>query len=102
MQEFNSINQLISRSETEQKSIADIMIAQEMETSGLSYDDIYKQMEYNLDTMENAVKEGLEGVESTTGLTGGDAVKMRRYIESGRGLSGDLTLHAIMNAVSTN
>ncbi|OFO50959.1 L-serine ammonia-lyase, iron-sulfur-dependent, subunit alpha [Nosocomiicoccus sp. HMSC059G07] len=102
MQEFNSINQLISRSETEQKSIADIMIAQEMETSGLSYDDIYKQMEYNLDTMENAVKEGLEGVESTTGLTGGDAVKMRRYIESGRGLSGNLTLHAIMNAVSTN
>lgn len=52
--------------------------------------------------MESAVAEGLKGVHSTTGLTGMDAVKMQKYIDSGKGLSGELNLLAIANAVSTN
>ena len=59
------------------------MIQQEMENTGQSYLDVYNLMKIN-ETMENAVKEGIEGVNSTTGLTGMDAVKMAKYIESGR------------------
>lgn len=102
MNEFSSINQLISKAESQGKSVADIMIDQEVKTSGLSYEKVWQKMERNLSTMKSAVEEGVEGVESTTGLTGGDAFKMKRYIESGRGLSGNLTLHAICYAVSTN
>src|SRR5699024_12257701 len=78
------------------------MIKQEVKTSGLSYEKVWQKMERNLSTMKSAVEEGVEGVESTTGLTGGDAFKMKRYIDSGRGLSGDVPLHAICYAVSTN
>ena len=85
MNEFSSINQLISKAVSQGKSVADIMIEQEVKTSGLSYEKVWQKMERNLSTMESAVKEGVEGVESTTGLTGGDAFKMKRYIESGRG-----------------
>ncbi|MCG1008689.1 L-serine ammonia-lyase, iron-sulfur-dependent, subunit alpha [Salinicoccus sp. ID82-1] len=99
---FKSIQEMIEKATAENKSIADIMIAQEMEVTGRSYLDIHKDMERNLEVMESAVEEGFGGVESTTGLTGMDAVKMKKYIDSGRGLSGELTLYAIAHAVSTN
>lgn len=99
---FNSINQLTERALSEGISLSEVMIRQEMEVTGQSYLDIYNLMKTNLTTMEGAVAEGLEGVHSTTGLTGMDAVKMQKYIESGKGLSGELNLLAIANAVSTN
>ncbi|MFC3419728.1 L-serine ammonia-lyase, iron-sulfur-dependent, subunit alpha [Salinicoccus hispanicus] len=99
---FKSIQELIEQASAENKSIADVMIAQEVEVTGRSHLDIYKDMERNLEVMESAVREGFGGVESTTGLTGMDAVKMKKYIDSGKGLSGELTLYAIAHAVSTN
>lgn len=99
---FNSINQLVERALSEGISLSEVMIRQEMEQTGQSYLDVYNLMKVNLDTMENAVAEGIAGVNSTTGLTGMDAVKMQNYIESGKGLSGELNLLAIANAISTN
>ncbi len=99
---FNSINQLTERALSEGISLSEVMMRQEMEATGQSYLDIYNLMKTNLTTMEGAVAEGLEGVHSTTGLTGMDAVKMQKYIDSGKGLSGELNLLAIANAVSTN
>lgn len=99
---FNSINQLTERALSEGISLSEVMVRQEMEATGQSYLDIYNLMKTNLTTMESAVTEGLAGVNSMTGLTGMDAVKMQKYIESGKGLSGDLNLMAIAYAVSTN
>lgn len=99
---FNSINQLVERALSEGVSLSEVMINQEMEQTGRSYLDIYNMMKLNLTTMEDAVAEGIRGVNSTTGLTGMDAVKMQKYIESGKGLSGELNLLAIANAISTN
>lgn len=99
---FNSINQLVERALSEGIPLSEVMMLQEMEATGQSRLDIYSTMKTNLDTMESAVAEGIEGVHSTTGLTGMDAVKMQKYIDSGKGLSGELNLLAIANAVSTN
>ncbi len=99
---FNSIAQLIDMANSENKSISEIMMEQEMRVSKRSYLEVYQDMERNLDVMQNAVDEGIGGVASKTGLTGHDAVKMKEYIESGKGLSGDMNLLAIAYAVSTN
>ncbi|QQD85754.1 L-serine ammonia-lyase, iron-sulfur-dependent, subunit alpha [Jeotgalicoccus sp. ATCC 8456] len=99
---FNSINQLVERALSEGISLSEVMIQQEMEQTGQSYLDVYNLMKINYETMENAVQEGIAGVNSTTGLTGMDAVKMQKYIDSGKGLSGELNLLAIANAISTN
>ena len=99
---FNSIAQLIDMANSENKSISEIMMEQEMRVSKRSYLEVYQDMERNLDVMQNAVDEGSGGVASKTGLTGHDAVKMKKYIESGKGLSGDMNLLAIAYAVSTN
>lgn len=99
---FNSIMELINIAEKENKNISDVMIEQEIEVSRRSFLEVYSDMEHNLTVMEQAVSEGFDGVTSTTGLTGMDAVKMKKYIDSGQGLSGELNLYAIAHAVSTN
>ena len=43
-----------------------------------------------------------EGVQSATGITGGEAVLMKRYREKGQSLSGDIMLEAVQNAIATN
>ncbi|MGM9966755.1 MAG: L-serine ammonia-lyase, iron-sulfur-dependent, subunit alpha [Rummeliibacillus sp.] len=99
---FRNVRELVERAETENKLISEIMIEQEILMSERSRDEIMEQMSRNLTVMEEAVERGLKGVRSVTGLTGGDAVLLQKYIQSGKGLSGNLLLDAVSKAVATN
>ncbi|MEB7420633.1 L-serine ammonia-lyase, iron-sulfur-dependent, subunit alpha [Staphylococcus arlettae] len=99
---FKSIKELVEICETENKKIHEVMLEQEMSITGLTADEVYANMDKNLQTMENALDEGLEGVTSTTGLTGGDAVLIKNYIASGQSLAGNTLLDAVSKAVATN
>ncbi|WP_153126878.1 L-serine ammonia-lyase, iron-sulfur-dependent, subunit alpha [Peribacillus tepidiphilus] len=99
---FRNVAELVELAESKGVKIAEIMIQQEMEVSGLSREKIIEKMEFNLKIMEEAVERGLKGVQSVTGLTGGDAVLLQKYIQSGKALSGNLILDAVSKAVATN
>lgn len=99
---FKSVKELIERCEAENKAIYEVMLEQEMAVTGMTAEEVYTHMDHNLQTMENALEEGLAGVTSKTGLTGGDAVLMKQYIESGQALAGNLVLDAVSKAVATN
>lgn len=99
---FKSVKELVALAESENKPISEIMIEQEMMVSKRSREEIIAQMDNNLTVMEEAVEKGLEGVQSTSGLTGGDAVLIRDYMKSGNTLSGELILDAVSKAVATN
>ncbi|MEL0537780.1 L-serine ammonia-lyase, iron-sulfur-dependent, subunit alpha [Staphylococcus debuckii] len=99
---FKTIEELIHRCEKENKVIYEIMLEQEMHVTGASADEIYAGMSHHFQTMENAIEQGLDGVSSVTGLTGGDAVLIRKYLESGQALSGPILLDAVSKAVATN
>ncbi|MEB6169661.1 L-serine ammonia-lyase, iron-sulfur-dependent, subunit alpha [Staphylococcus pseudoxylosus] len=99
---FKSVKELIEMCEAQDKKIHEIMLEQEMEMTGLSEADVYAHMDKNLQTMENALDEGLAGVTSTTGLTGGDAVLIKEYLKTGKSLSGATLLDAVSKAVATN
>ena len=99
---FRSVRELVDRAEKEGKLISELMIEQEMMMSGRSREEIFKQMDRNLTVMEEAVERGLRGVQSVTGLTGGDAVLIQNYIAKGNTLAGDLLLDAVSKAVATN
>ncbi|MCE2138953.1 L-serine ammonia-lyase, iron-sulfur-dependent, subunit alpha, partial [Streptococcus thermophilus] len=66
--------------------------------------EIWHTMGRNLDVMEAAVNKGAagDGVYSTTGLTGGEAVLLKKYRQKGHTLSGDTMMQAVQNAISTN
>ncbi|MCR8851538.1 L-serine ammonia-lyase, iron-sulfur-dependent, subunit alpha [Lysinibacillus sp. FSL R7-0073] len=99
---FHNVRELVERAEQENKLISEIMIEQEMLITGRTREEIIQQMDRNLTVMEEAVERGLQGVQSVTGLTGGDAVLLQNYIAQGKSLSGDLLLDAVSKAVATN
>ncbi|MEF2098055.1 L-serine ammonia-lyase, iron-sulfur-dependent, subunit alpha [Bacillus sp. CFBP9009] len=99
---FRNVAELVELAESKNVKIAEIMILQEMEFSGLSREQIIEKMDRNLTVMEQAVERGLKGVQSVTGLTGGDAVLLQNYIKSGKALAGNLLLDAVSKAVATN
>ncbi|HAQ07313.1 MAG TPA: L-serine ammonia-lyase, iron-sulfur-dependent, subunit alpha [Bacillus bacterium] len=99
---FRNVAELVELAEKNQVKIAEIMIRQEIEVSGRSREEIIAQMDNNLSVMERAVERGLNGVKSHSGLTGGDAVLLQKYIDSGKSLAGNLLLDAVSKAVATN
>lgn len=99
---FETVKQLIEIAEREKKPISELMIEQEMLLSRRTREEIIAQMDQNLKVMEEAVEKGLQGVHSTSGLTGGDAVLLQQYMDKGNTLSGHLLLDAVSKAVATN
>lgn len=99
---FRTVSDLLAVTEKENISIAEAMIRQEMHIHDKSRDKIMAQMEKNLEVMEKAVADGLQGVTSQSGLTGGDAVLLQQYMQQHQSLSGNLLLDAVSKAVATN
>ncbi|MEK3935118.1 L-serine ammonia-lyase, iron-sulfur-dependent, subunit alpha [Sporosarcina sp. FSL W7-1349] len=99
---FGTVKELVALAETQNKPISEIMIEQEILMTKRSREDIIAQMDQNLTVMEQAVERGLQGVQSPSGLTGGDAVLLQNYMATGKSLSGDLILDAVSKAVATN
>ncbi|MBP2098559.1 L-serine ammonia-lyase, iron-sulfur-dependent, subunit alpha [Enterococcus rivorum] len=98
---FLTITDLINQAQ-EYPSISELMIAVEMENSGHSREKIIEAMEKNLAVMKQSIAEGIAGVTSVTGITGGDATRLTDYIQSGQFLSGETILTAVRNAVAVN
>lgn len=99
---FRNVAELVYMAEKKNKKISDIMIEQEVKVTGLTREEVLQKMEQNLIIMEKAVERGLQGVASHTGLTGGDAVLLQKYIATGKSLAGELLLDAVSKAVATN
>ena len=60
-------------------------------------------MEENLTVMLEAIENGSKpGVKSTSGLTGGDAYRLKQTIETGKHLCGDLMSNAIQMAMAVS
>ncbi len=98
---FYSIEELVTQSKN-YSSVAELMIATEIELTGRTRTEILDLMERNLTVMEQSVAQGIAGVTSVTGLTGGDAKRMNDYLMRGDFLSGDLILQAVRNAIGVN
>ncbi|MEI4768614.1 L-serine ammonia-lyase, iron-sulfur-dependent, subunit alpha [Psychrobacillus sp. FJAT-51614] len=99
---FRNVRELVDLANKEQKLISEIMIEQEILITDRTREEIMAQMDRNLTVMEEAVEKGLNGVRSTSGLTGGDAVLLQNYLQKGNTLSGELMLDAVSKAVATN
>ncbi len=101
---YMSVADLVADSVAKSKPVYELMIEQEMATSNCSREEVWHTMSRNLDVMEAAVKKGAtgDGVYSTTGLTGGEAVLLKKYRQKGQTLSGDTMMQAVQNAISTN
>ncbi|WP_461214991.1 L-serine ammonia-lyase, iron-sulfur-dependent, subunit alpha [Lacticaseibacillus sp. GG6-2] len=98
---FYTISELVEQAH-HYPSVAELMIATELDNTTRTREQVRNMMARNLEVMEQSVKEGVAGVKSRTGLTGGEAKKMDAYIQAGDFLSGQPILEAVRNAVAVN
>ncbi|MBQ5868598.1 MAG: L-serine ammonia-lyase, iron-sulfur-dependent, subunit alpha [Lachnospiraceae bacterium] len=83
------------------KSIADIVIENEMEISEMSREAIMDELQCRYDIMYKACHDGLEtAVISISGLTGGTGKQMWDFIKSGKGIQDLTTQKGIAYALS--
>lgn len=99
---FRTVAELVEIAEKQNIPISEVMILQEMDVKDKTREEVYKEMEKNLQVMENAIEESLKGVQSVTGLTGGDAVRVQEYMKNHTPLSGPILLDAVSKAMGTN
>ena len=101
---YASIEELISDATIKNLPISELVIQAECNDMNVSRNNVWRKMKHNLDTMRLAVSRGAHGigVHSKTGLTGGDAVKIKDYRKSHKTLSGDMIMSAVQSAIATN
>lgn len=86
---FTSGSELLSMCSKSDVKIFEIMLAREIYLSQKSKDSIISEMQKNLSVMKSAIERGLtEDIRSVSGLTGGDAKKLRYYHEKSRTVAG--------------
>ncbi|MDL2058059.1 L-serine ammonia-lyase, iron-sulfur-dependent, subunit alpha [Limosilactobacillus reuteri] len=101
---YQSVKDLVRTAEIQQKALSELVIEAECHESGSNRKEVWQQMRSNLLTMRAAIKQGENelGVRSKTGLTGGEAIKLKKYRAKGKTLSGDVMMAAVENAIATN
>ncbi|WP_152656428.1 L-serine ammonia-lyase, iron-sulfur-dependent, subunit alpha [Oceanobacillus sp. CFH 90083] len=99
---FRTVAELVEMANAENIPISEVMIRQEMDVKERTREEVFSEMEKNLVVMEKAIEDALKGVQSVTGLTGGDAVKVQKYMKEKTPLSGNLMMDAVSKAMGTN
>lgn len=93
--------ELLKRCSEENLTIGEFTLKQEMEESGLSFEEVYGRMVENLRVMEFSTTKGVgEKVISVSGLIGGDAYRMGKYLDKGQSVSGRVMVKAMSYALS--
>ena len=95
--------ELIKICEENSISLSEYAIRREMEDKDISREDVFLKMKKTLDAMRNGANNAREKeVFSVSGLIGGDAYKLQKYLEKGNSLSGDTMILAMAMALSSS
>lgn len=98
---YDSLHALAARAKEANQKISELVIRDEMEEMGYSYDETYERMQYSLQVMKESVISGLErDVRSASGLTGGDAYKMSQ--RTGKSIIGDTFIKSLTKAIAVS
>ncbi|WP_339275785.1 L-serine ammonia-lyase, iron-sulfur-dependent, subunit alpha [Paenibacillus sp. FSL W8-0426] len=97
---FKHLHELSAICTAESKSIAQLMVEEQVKETNVPETDVVRQMSEYYQVMKEAVRKGLtEDTTSRSGLTGGDGKKMAAYIRSGETCSGDASALAMTYAL---
>lgn len=103
MMEIRSMSELIEICTCEKKTIGQVMLMMEEKKSGKDKELIIGLMEERLIKMKEAVDSGIkDSSPSPSGISGGDAMKMKNYVRQGKSLSGDYISDAMTYSIATS
>ena len=99
---FRSIEELITQAESSGRKIWQIMLEEEVRSGNHTKEEILTAMTQRYEVMDRAVRQGISGVTSHSGMTGGDAKRLYQYIQKGNYLTDKTFLLANCYALATN
>ncbi len=98
---FTSGSELLGLCNKNNIRIFEMMLVREVHISQKNKEVIVNEMKENLEVMKKAIDRGLnEDIRSVSGLTGGDAKKLRHYYEKGPTVSGQDLNRAVAAAMA--
>lgn len=98
---INSGKELLEICTTRNIKIYEYTIENEIIETGLTYEEIFEKMRNNLRVMKSSSEYARRNkVISVSGLIGGDAYKLQKYVENGKSLTGDFMTLAMARALS--
>ncbi len=97
---FRNISELVEQAQG--KTIAQVMIENEVDSTGRSRENIIAQMAHQYQVMKTSAQEGLRGLRARSGLCGGDARLLDERIQKGNLLTGGSFPRAINYAIAVN
>jgi len=98
---FTSGLELLDLCSKSNKKIYELMLAREEYISQRNKDFIISEMKKNLEVMKKAIERGLtEDIRSVSGLTGGDAKRLRKYYEKDQTAAGQDLNKAVAAAMA--
>lgn len=97
----NTAKELIEICSKENLTIWEYTLREEMNETGLNREEIWDKMKKNLKIMKEAAEYGLRHkVTSVSGLIGGDAYRLQKYIVRDTSLCGNFMIKAMARAIS--
>lgn len=84
-------------------SICEYTLEEEAKTAGSTYEQVFEKMRKNLQVMKSSTEIGLNNeIISISGIIGGDAYKLNKYLKEGKTLTGDFMVTAMARALSSS
>ena len=102
MPDFHSVSALCSAAHERGVPISQIVLEDQAHHMEVPAQELYSQLRENLQVMRQAVQAGMDPeLRSTSGLTGGDAAKMKSYAAAG-GITGPFLTGAMARAIAVS
>lgn len=100
---YNSILELVEQANSKNTTISEIVITEQSKTLEVSEEILINRMQEALDIMKSSIEKGLDkDKKSISGLTGGDAHKMKQQVDSGKNICGSVFGNAMVNAIAVS
>lgn len=100
---YYSIHELLESAKKEGLPLSSLVLAQQAEQLELTEEEVYSKMRENYLVMHASIEPGCDpDLRSTSGLTGGDAYKMKCAVEQKKNLTGPLLGGALYRALAVS
>lgn len=100
---YFSLKDLLNTASEEGCTLSSLVLAQQTEQLELPEEEVYERMRKSYQVMAECIEPGCSpDLRSTSGLTGGDAYKMRKATKEGKNLTGSLMGSALYRALAVS
>lgn len=100
---YHSMEALLKAAQEKNCRLSSLVLEQQAEQMELSTEEVYEKMRENYQVMASCIQPGsIQNLKSTSGLTGGDAYRMKKVVEEGKNLTGPLMGGALYRALAVS